>query len=73
MRVRPRGPDIDRDELWTRYRQSALYAYTATATATAITAGLGGMQDDAVALAGLSRSVAALADLDTVAALRAAL
>lgn len=63
------GPDLDRDELWTRYRQSALYAYTATA----ITAGLGGMQDDAIALAGLARSVAALEDLDTVAALRAAL
>lgn len=63
------GPDLDRDELWTRYRQSALYAYTATA----ITAGMGGMQDDAIALAGLERAVAALEDLETVAALRAAL
>lgn len=63
------GPELDREDLWTRYRQSALYAYTALA----ITAGLGGMQDDAIALAGLSRSVAALADLDTIAALQAAL
>ncbi|MGB5795567.1 MAG: phosphotransferase [Mycolicibacter algericus] len=63
------GPELDREGLWTRYRQSALYAYTATA----ITAGLGGMQDDTIALAGLERSVAALEDLDTIAALRAAL
>ncbi|RAV03252.1 phosphotransferase [Mycolicibacter senuensis] len=63
------GPDLDREDLWTRYRQSALYVYTASA----ITAGLGGMQDDAIALAGLARAVAALEDLDTVAALRAAL
>ena len=40
-----------------------------TGTYTAITAGLGGMRDDAIALAGLARSVAALEDLDTVAAL----
>lgn len=63
------GPELDREDLWIRYRQSALYAYTATA----ITAGLGGMQDDAIAFAGLERSVAALEDLDTIAALQAAL
>ncbi|ORW71338.1 phosphotransferase family protein [Mycolicibacter senuensis] len=63
------GPDLDRDDLWLRYRQAALYAYTATA----ITAGLGGMQNEDIALTGLSRSVAALEDLGTVAALRTAL
>ncbi|MFO7162548.1 MAG: phosphotransferase [Mycolicibacterium hassiacum] len=59
------GPELDRDELWERYRQGALYAYVAAL----ITAGLGGMQDDAIALAGLRRAVDALDDLDTVAIL----
>ncbi|MGW0158209.1 phosphotransferase [Mycobacterium sp. NPDC003323] len=63
------GPDLERDELWLRYRQAALYAYIATL----ITAGMGGMQDDGIALEGLDRAVAALADLDTVSALRASL
>lgn len=63
------GPELDRDELWQRYRQAALYAYIATL----ITAGMGGMQDDEIAMEGLGRSVAALADLDTVSALRASL
>ena len=31
------GPDLDADDLWLRYRQGALYAYTATV----ITAGMG--------------------------------
>ncbi len=34
------GPCLDRDELWDRYRQGALYAYVAAL----ITAGMGGMQ-----------------------------
>jgi hypothetical protein len=56
------GPDLDRGELWDRYRQGALYAYVAAL----ITAGMGGMQAENIALEGLRRSVAALDDLDTV-------
>ena len=63
------GPTFDADELFTRYRQAALHPYVSALT----TAGLGGMQDDDVALEGLRRAVAALEDLDTVGALRAAL
>ena len=63
------GPDIDRDELWLRYRQGALYAYTAAL----VTAGMGGMQDDSIALEGLRRAVAALEDLDTIAVLKKSL
>lgn len=43
------GPDLDRDELWDRYRQGALYAYVAAL----ITAGMGGMQAENIALEGL--------------------
>lgn len=60
------GPALDRDNLWGRYRQGATYAYVATL----ITAGMGGMQDDTIALEGLARSVAALDDLDTVSQLQ---
>ncbi len=63
------GPDMDRDDLWRRYRQGALYAYVAAL----ITAGMGGMQDDEIALKGLRRAVVALDDLDTVAVLRESL
>jgi hypothetical protein len=63
------GPEMDRDELWQRYRQAALYAYIATL----ITAGMGGMQDENIALEGLGRAVSALEDLDTVYALKASL
>ncbi|WP_264015350.1 ecdysteroid 22-kinase family protein [[Mycobacterium] manitobense] len=63
------GPDWDRDDLWHRYRQGALYAYVAPL----ITAGMGGMQAEGIAMEGLRRGVAALDDLDTVAELRAAL
>ncbi|OBB07512.1 phosphotransferase [Mycobacteriaceae bacterium 1482268.1] len=59
------GPDLDRDELWHRYRTGALYAYVAPL----ITAGMGGMQDEGIAMEGLRRGVAALEDLDTVALL----
>ncbi len=59
------GPDLDRDELWQRYRQAALYPYVASL----ITAGMGGMQDDSIALEGLRKAVAALEDLETVALL----
>ncbi len=63
------GPEINRDELWDRYRQAALYAYVAPL----ITAGMGGMQDDGIAMEGLRRGVAALADLETVTLLKKSL
>jgi hypothetical protein len=63
------GPALDADELWLRYRQGALYAYVAPL----ITAGMGGMQDQSIALEGVRRGVAALTDLETVAALRQSL
>ncbi len=63
------GPDLDRDDLWLRYRQGALYAYVAPL----ITAGMGGMQVEDIAMEGLRRGVAALDDLETVAALKSSL
>jgi hypothetical protein len=63
------GPDLDHDDLWLRYRLGALYAYTATL----ITAGMGGMQVEDIAMEGLRRSVEALDDLETVAALKQSL
>jgi hypothetical protein len=63
------GPELDRDDLWLRFRQGALYAYVAAL----ITAGMGGMQVEAIAMEGLRRGVAALDDLDTVAALKRAM
>jgi Ser/Thr protein kinase RdoA (MazF antagonist) len=60
------GPDLDADELWTRYRQAVVYAYVSPLT----TAGLGGMQTEEIALEGLRRAVAALDDLETVDALK---
>lgn len=60
------GPELDRDELWERYRLGAIYAYAAPV----ITAGLGGMQDEGIATEGARRGVAALADLETVAILK---
>ncbi len=60
------GPELDRDELWLRFRQGALYAYVAPL----ITAGMGGMQVEGIAMEGLRRGVAALDDLETIAALK---
>ncbi|MDH6197333.1 hypothetical protein M2272_003986 [Mycobacterium frederiksbergense] len=60
------GPQLAHDELWERYRLGALYAYTAPV----ITAGLGGMQAEGIALEGARRGVAALTDLETVAILK---
>ncbi|PJE07103.1 MAG: phosphotransferase [Mycobacterium sp.] len=60
------GPQLDGDELWLRYRQAAMYAYVAAL----ITAGMGGMQAENIALAGLQRAVAALEDLETIAMLK---
>jgi hypothetical protein len=63
------GPELNPDELWLRYRQGALYAYVAPL----ITAGMGGMQDESIAMEGVKRGVAALTDLETVAALKQSL
>ncbi len=63
------GPDLDRDDLWDRYRMGALYAYVAPL----ITAGMGGMQAEGIAMEGLKRGVAGLEDLDTVALLEKSL
>jgi Ser/Thr protein kinase RdoA (MazF antagonist) len=60
------GPDLDRDDLWLRYRQGALYGYVAPL----IVAGMGGMQVEDIAMEGLRRGVAALDDLETIAALK---
>jgi Ser/Thr protein kinase RdoA (MazF antagonist) len=60
------GPHLDRDDLWLRYRQGALYGYVAPL----ITAGMGGMQVEEIAMAGLRRGVTALDDLETIAALK---
>lgn len=60
------GPDLGRDDLWLRFRQGALYAYVAPL----ITTGMGGMQVEDIAMEGLRRGVAALDDLETVAALK---
>ena len=60
------GPELDGDDLWLRFRQGALYAYVASL----ITAGMGGMQVEDIAMEGLRRGVAALDDLETVAALK---
>ncbi len=63
------GPVLGREDLWTRYRQAALYGYIAPL----ITAGMGGMQEDGIAMEGARRGVAALEDLETVTALKEAL
>jgi hypothetical protein len=54
--------------LWTRYRQAVIHPYLSALS----TAGLGGLQDDGIALEGLRRAVIALDELETVAALRRA-
>lgn len=59
------GPELDREELWTRYRQAATYTFVSPLT----TAGLGGMQTEAISLEGLRRAVSAIEDLETVAVL----
>lgn len=63
------GPQLDRDDLWLRFRQGALYAYVAPL----ITTGMGGMQVEDIAMEGLRRGVAALDDLETIAALKSSL
>jgi hypothetical protein len=63
------GPELDPQDLWLRYRQGSLYAYVAPL----ITAGMGGMQEEGIAMEGLRRGVAALSDLETAAALKQSL
>ena len=63
------GPDLARDELWDRYRQSAVQPFLASLT----TAGLGGMQSEEIAYEGLCRAVDAFDDLETVAVLQKSL
>jgi hypothetical protein len=46
------GPELDRDELWDRYRQGALYPYVATS----IVLGMGGMQSEAITVVCDARS-----------------
>ena len=62
------GPELDRDELWTRYRQAVVHPYLSALS----TSGLGGLQDDGIALEGLRRAVTALDELETVTALQRA-
>ena len=57
-----RGPELDRDDLWDRYRQ----ARCTPMSRPLITAGMGGMQAEGIAMEGLRRGVAALDDLETV-------
>lgn len=59
------GPRIDADEAWLQHRRMAAYAYVAAM----FTSGLGGLQNAEIADAGLKRSSAAIADLDTAALL----
>ncbi|MGZ4710948.1 MAG: phosphotransferase, partial [Acidimicrobiales bacterium] len=59
------GPSLTADDAWTTYRRMAAYPYVAST----FTAGLGGLQDDAVGLEGLRRAVIAIDDLDTAAGL----
>jgi Phosphotransferase enzyme family len=59
------GPDLDADGVWESYRRMAAYAYVAAV----FTYGLGGLQGDAIADAGLRRAIAAVDDLETAAVL----
>jgi hypothetical protein len=63
------GPELDPDELRLRYRQGSLYTYVAPL----ITAGMGGIQDESIALEGVRRGAAALADLEIAAVLEESL
>jgi Phosphotransferase enzyme family len=63
------GPELDREDLWDRYRLAAVSPFLASLA----TAGLGGMQSDDIAFMGLQRAVDALSDLETVALLKKSL
>lgn len=55
------GPTIEPDEAWSQHRRMAAYAYVAAM----FTSGLGGLQNADIADAGLRRSSAAIADLES--------
>jgi hypothetical protein len=59
------GPAIHPDEAWRQHRRMAAYAYVAAM----FTSGLGGLQNADIADAGLRRSSAAIADLESAALL----
>ena len=61
------GPILTADDAWDAHRKMAAYPYVATT----FTAGLGGLQEEDIGIEGLRRAVAAVTDLDTVAALEA--
>jgi len=50
------GPELDRDDLWTHYRQTVTCAFVSPLT----TAGLGGLQAEDIGLEGLKRAVVTL-------------
>jgi hypothetical protein len=59
------GPSLPADGAWATYRRMAAAPYVAAA----FTFGLGGLQRDDIARAGLERAAAAIVDLDTAGAL----
>jgi aminoglycoside phosphotransferase (APT) family kinase protein len=59
------GPVVDADDAWQQHRRMAAYAYVAAV----FTSGLGGLQNAEIADAGLRRSSAAVADLESAALL----
>lgn len=58
------GPALGGDEAWELYRRMIAYVYVSTT----FTSGLGGLQGEDIADTGLRRAVAAVEDLETVAA-----
>jgi len=62
------GPALRADTAWLDVRRLVAYAYVATV----FTAGLGGLQPDSTALAGLRQATAAFEELETAAALHQA-
>ena len=60
------GPELSHDDIWPRYRESVAWAFTTVLT----TAGVSGLQVVDIVMAGLQRAIAALEDLETVAALQ---
>jgi aminoglycoside phosphotransferase (APT) family kinase protein len=63
------GPELAQDDIWHRYRKAAAHSYVAACAA----AGMGGLQSDDVAYAGLESAISALDDLETVALLRSSI
>lgn len=57
------------DDIWQRYRKAAAHAYVAACARV----GMGGLQSDDVAYAGLESALAALDDLETIALLQSSI